>query len=177
MADTIHSNGKSKRIIIRTVYDFRRHLSLLLDVDVLVIPTISSKLFIPHCAPVLESLIALPTSTLWFLSYKRKWQVAPCLQQRREQGHKGSGLREWKHHLLFFEALLMDILHLPLTLYPSGGSSEISSPKCELECHLCHGPAVWLGRSHLTCLVLSFLIYKMKIMISNIYHVLLMREF
>lgn len=175
MAYTTHSNGKSKRIITWTVYDFRRRLSLLLDVDVLVILTTSSKLFIPHCAPILKSLIALPTSALWFLSYKRKWQVTPCLKQRREQGHKGSGLREWKHHLLFFWGSSYGHPASPSETFAQAVRSQV--PTCELECQLCHGPVVWLRRSHLTCLVLSFLIYKMKIIIAHIYHVLLMREF
>lgn len=52
MAD-IHSNGKYKRITILMMYDFRRHFSLLLDVEILVIFTISSKLLILHCAPIL----------------------------------------------------------------------------------------------------------------------------
>lgn len=91
MADRIHSNGNSKRRIIQTMYDFRRHLSILLDVEILVI---SSKLLTLHCAPVLETLIASPHLLYDFQVTGKNGRFLPVRSSEERARTQRSSLKE-----------------------------------------------------------------------------------
>lgn len=93
--DVIQSYKKSKRLIIWTVYDFRRHLSPLPDIRILVISTISRKLLIPPYPPILETVIALHPSAFWFSKDERKCQVSPGPQLRA--GSKDTSGPAWEN--------------------------------------------------------------------------------
>lgn len=78
MADRTRRKGKSRRVT-RTVHDFRRHLSLLLDVEILVISTISSETLTPHCVPVLKTRVAQPLPLGDFQTTGRNgWPLPAC---------------------------------------------------------------------------------------------------
>lgn len=92
MVDRIHSNRKFKRRIIRRMYDFRRHLSILLAGEILVI---SSKLLTPHCAPVLETSLIAPSHLLYdFQVTGRNGQSLPALGSEEGTRTQWSSLRE-----------------------------------------------------------------------------------